>query len=135
MERVGRLIGKLRVSGEALDPEDLVRTAWPGAVGKKIALHARASRMVRDRLIVEVEDRVWQKQLFALTPMILKNLQRELGPGMVEDIEFRVVPRRIEPQLASRSTQDRGQSLDEADQIADPYLREIYRRNRKRTQA
>jgi hypothetical protein len=57
----------------------------------------RPAKLVRTRLVVEVEDQTWQRQLFALTPHILNNLDRTLGRGLVEDPEFRIVPRRREP--------------------------------------
>jgi hypothetical protein len=38
--------------------------------------------------------------LFALTPHILSNLEKTLGRGLVEDLEFRTVPRRREAMVA-----------------------------------
>ncbi len=102
------------------------------AVGKKIAAHTRPAKMVRARLIVEVEDHTWQRQLFALTSHILRNLEKSLGPGMVEDVEFRVVPRRREPQRANLPNPA---LFDEADGIADPVLRGIYRAARTKALA
>ncbi len=88
--------------------------------------------MVRTRLIVEVEDQVWQRQLFALTSHILRNLDKSLGPGLVEDLEFRIVPRRREPQRAHLPIPA---LFDEADGIADPVLRGIYRASRTKALA
>jgi hypothetical protein len=89
--------------------------------------------MVRTRLIVEVEDRIWQRQLFALTPQILGNLAKSVGGGLVEDLEFRVVPRRREPQRAAQAVP--AVFPDEAEGIGDPVMRGIYRASRKRAQA
>ena len=100
MERASKLIRGLRLSGEVITPEQMACAAWPEAVGKKIASHTRASKLVRTRLVVEVEDHTWQKQLFALTRHILKNLDKTLGRGLVDDLEFRIVPRRREPDVA-----------------------------------
>ncbi len=136
MEPVSRLIGKLPLSGSSINPEDIARAAWPLAVGKKVAAHTCAARMVRTRLIVEVEDNLWQRNLFGLTGQILKNLGQRIGPGIVEEIEFRVVPRRMGPQRAAESVRSRPAPLfDEADAIADPILRRIYRENRRKAQA
>jgi predicted nucleic acid-binding Zn ribbon protein len=112
--------------------EEVACAAWPNAVGKKVATHTRAVRMVRTRLVVEVEDQVWQRQLFALTRQILVNLEKNLGPGMVDDLEFRIVPRRREPQ---RAAQAMPVSQDEAENIADPVLRSIYRAARMKAGA
>jgi hypothetical protein len=133
MERASSLIRGLKLPGEAITAEELARAAWSQAVGKKIAAHTRAVRMVRTRLIVEVEDHTWQKQLFALSRQIVKNIERLLGVGVVEDLEFRVVvPRRREPQRAEQSTPA---VFDEAAGIADPVLRKIYLASRQKAQA
>ena len=132
MERASKLIRGLRLPGETISVEELACAAWAQAVGKKISGHTRAARMVRTRLIVEVEDNVWQRQLFALSRHILGNLARHLGPGVVDDLEFRIVPRRREPQRAERSAPA---LLDEAENIADPVLRDIYKASRLKAQA
>jgi hypothetical protein len=80
--------------------------------------------------VVEVEDVIWQRQLFSLSWQILRNLVKGIGPGVVEDLEFKIVPRRREPARAQVSMP----LLDEADAIADPVLRGIYRASRKRAQ-
>lgn len=133
MERAIKLIRGLRLPDDVISAEELARAAWPQAVGGKIAAHTRAARMVRTRLIVEVEDHIWQRQLFALTRHILGNLERNLGPGLVEDLEFRIVPRRREPQRAARAFP--ALAPDEADGIADPVLRGIYKASRNRARA
>jgi hypothetical protein len=133
MERASKLIRGLRLSGDVLSAGELACAAWPQAVGKRIAAHTRACRMVRARLIVEVEDHIWQRQLFALTPHILNNLKKSFGPGLVEDLEFRIVPRRREPQRAGQAVP--ALFPDEADGIADPVLRGIYKASRKKALA
>lgn len=135
MERASKLIQGLRLPSEAISAEEVACAAWPQAVGKKVASHTRAARMVRTRLIVEVEDHVWQRQLFALSPHILKNLEKQVGAGVVEDLEFRIVPRRREAQRASEATPAMPAPDDEAEHIADPVLRGIYKAARKRALA
>ena len=133
MERASKLIRRLRLPAGAITMEELACAAWPESVGKTIAAHTRAARMVRTRLIVEVEDRTWQRQLFSLSGLILVNLEKSIGRGVVDDLEFRIVPRRREPQRASQSQP--GLVPDEASAIEDPVLRSIYRLSRKRAQA
>jgi hypothetical protein len=134
MERVSRLIGRLPSGGSAIEAEGLARAAWPAAVGKKIAARTRPGRMVRTRLIVEVEDKLWQRQLFALSGQIVSNLARQLGPGIVEEVEFRIMPPRRDSQRAEVA-QPMPADNDESDQIADPGLRRIYRNARKKALA
>lgn len=134
MERASRLIGKLSTGGSPLDPDALARAAWPLAVGQKVAARTRPARMVRTRLIVEVEDSTWQRQLFALTRQILANLEKRLGQGIVEDLEFRVIPPRREMQRAA-AAQPALALFDDAEQIADPVLRNLYKCARKKALA
>lgn len=133
MERASKLIRGLGFSGEIITPEQLACAAWPEAVGKKIASHTRPAKLVRTRLVVEVEDHTWQKQLFALTRDILKNLDKTLGRGLIEDLEFRIVPRKLEPEIARVATP--ALFVDDADAISDPVLRGIYKQSRKKAQA
>jgi len=133
MERLSKLIRGLRLPGEMITESDLACAAWPQAVGKRIAAHTRAAKLVRRRLVVEVEDQIWQRQLFVLGYHIVRNLERQLGPEIVEDLEFRVVPRRREPQRAAQSAP--ALMADEADAIADPVLRGLYKASRTKALA
>ena len=133
MERASKVIRGLRLPGGTLSGEELACAVWPQAVGKRIAAHTRAARMVRTRLLVEVEDVSWQRQLNSLSRHIVCNLEQTLGKGLVEEIEFRVVPRRREPQRATDAAPI--QSGDDSADIADPVLRGIYRAARKKAMA
>ena len=136
MERASQLIRGLRLPGDTMTAEELAAAAWPQAVGRKVAAHTRAAKLVRDRLVVEVEDPTWQKQLWALRFQILRNIAKSIGTGLVEDLEFRVVPRRREPQRATMAAASPAVPLlDEANQIADPVLRGIYKTARKKALA
>jgi hypothetical protein len=59
MERASKFIGSLKLSAK-LPPEELAIAAWPVAVGKRIAFHSTARCLVRDKLVVEVDDGVWK---------------------------------------------------------------------------
>src|SRR5712691_1112726 len=89
MERAAKSFAKLKLDA-AISREDLARAAWPAAVGRRIAVHASAKSVVRGRLIVEVDDAVWQKQLFHLRVQILAKLRETVDESVVNDIEFRV---------------------------------------------
>jgi hypothetical protein len=106
MQGASETMRGLRLPLDTASGEELARAAWPHAVGKCIANHTRASRLVRTRLVVEVEDRVWHKQLSSVTPHIIGNLAKLLGHGVVEDVELRVMPRRREPQRATEALAD-----------------------------
>lgn len=130
MERASSFVRRL--SRGIITPEEMALAAWPDAVGKRIAGHTRAAKLVRTRLVVEVEDATWQRNLFSLSRHILHNLEKALGPGLVDDLEFRILPRRREPVVARASVPT---LLDDADAIADPVLRDLYKLSRKKAQA
>lgn len=131
MERVGKSLSKLKSSG-TISTEELARAAWPVAVGKRIALRAVAVSLVRDKLIVEVEDAIWQKQLWHLRFQILKSLADVIGAGLIGDLEFRVAIQRRPPQTATTLTPA---STDDADRIEDNILRMVYKQARKKASA
>lgn len=129
MERAGRLIPKLKLSPEISDREVRARAAWALAAGPKIARHTKAASLVRGKLIVEVEDITWQRQLATLEHFLLRNLRTALGEAIVESLDFRPMPRNPErrmPQMAetSRPTGDIGERID------DPVLAWNYRQSK-----
>jgi len=135
MESAGRLIAKWKRSGDCVSVEDLARAAWNVAAGKKIAAHTLGVRLVRQHLIVQVEDDVWRRQLFSLRGFILSNLRKTLGEGVVTGLEFRIGARRIGPGREERlrlPATRQAAVADEADRIEDPVLRDIYKKARNR---
>jgi Dna[CI] antecedent, DciA len=122
MERAGRLIGKLKLKMD--DPELRACAAWKVAAGKKIAEHTRATGLVRGKLVVEVGDQIWQRQLTTLSRTLVSNLEKALGEALVVDIDFRPMPRRIEPQRAERASG--------RESVQDPVLDMLYRQARKK---
>jgi predicted nucleic acid-binding Zn ribbon protein len=126
MQRAGTLIGKLKLPRGASDVETRARAAWAVAVGKKIERHTRATMLVRNTLVVEVEDMVWQRQLNTMRPLLIHNLNEALGQALVSEIDFRSVPARMKPGSAAQARPG-----NEADAIADPVMRMLYKRSAK----
>jgi hypothetical protein len=58
----------------------------------------RPIKLVRDRLVVEVEDEIWRESLWKLRFQILRNIEKEIGTEIVADLQFVVAPPRREPQ-------------------------------------
>ena len=133
MERVSRLIGNLPFPEDSVSSQDLICAAWSATVGKRIARHARAERLVRTKLIVGVDDAIWQRQLFTMSRMILAKLAQSIGEGLVDEVEFRVAPEKRGPQRAEQASTNL--SEDEADRIEDPSLRRLYINSRKKETA
>jgi predicted nucleic acid-binding Zn ribbon protein len=138
MERAGRILAKWKGSKHAVETAALAEAAWRVAVGPKIAAHTLGASLVRNHLVVEVEDEVWRRQLSAMRPFILRNLARELGAGVVETIELRLAQVRKGParQQGPRAAVPRKPPVrDEADGIRDPVLRNVYQRMRRKSTA
>jgi predicted nucleic acid-binding Zn ribbon protein len=126
MERAGKLLGQSKLAARCLTGEQLALASWPAAVGRKIAGRTKAVRLVRERLVVEVDDVIWRKQLYSLRAQILARFDKVVGPGLVCELEFKVVPPRRQPAVETRLVRD------EADAIEDPVLSRIYRASRKK---
>ncbi len=138
MERAARLIRKNKLSSDIFSDEDLNRALWPAAVGKAIAAHTLRIKLVRDTLVVEVEDALWQKQLFPLTAQIVDRIRKVTGSDVVRNLEFRIgAPRRHPMRAAScdGQLQHPEQRSDEAEGICDPVLKKVYRLSRKKATA
>lgn len=131
MKQASCLLANLANLRSSCDAGDIVCAAWKAAVGKKVAEKTRASKLVRSTLVVEVEDWLWQRNLMGLSRQILTNIEKAVGPGIVEDLEFRVMPPRRGPQVAQSSIPVFDLS-DEASGIPDPVLRRIYRSQRRK---
>jgi hypothetical protein len=124
MERAARVLGKLGVA----DEEKLAQAAWPLAVGRRLAGRTGPVHLAGTRLVVTVEDAIWQSQLFTLREQILSRLEHVLGRRLVTALEFRVVIPRPGVRREERPTR----GPDEAEGIVDPVLRTLYKASRKR---
>ncbi len=136
MERAAKLLRQWKLASGCVTSDQVAIAAWSVAAGKKIAAHSRAITIVRGRLVVEVTDEIWQRQLRTVRGFILKKIEKDLGAPIVTDIEFRVVPPRRGPGHEERVV--RGplfQGRDEADAIADPYMAMVYKAKRERSTA
>jgi hypothetical protein len=136
MEHAGRSFARSKAARACLTAEERALAAWPAAVGKRLAGRTRAVGLVRERLVVEVEDALWQRNLHTLRFQILANLSGYLGDDAPREIEFRIgVPRRPPRRETSAPVSPAGALDDEAARIADPVLRRIYLVSRRKAGA
>lgn len=135
MDQASRIIAQWSGASDVITPERIACGAWNKAVGKRLAARTRAVKLVRDRLVVEVEDEVWRRNLWGLRFQILRNLEKAVGNQIVADLEFRVMPPKREVQRETQSALPLADAADEASSIADPGLRRIYRNARRRETA
>lgn len=127
MNQASRFIAQWTGVADVIGHDAIACAAWKKAVGKRVAARTSAVKLVRKTLVIEVEDEIWKRNLWGLRYQILRNLENALGPGVVEEIELRIMPLRREPARAAVS-----QSADDADGISDPGLRRLYKAARLR---
>lgn len=135
-------MSKLKLASHGVTEEQMASAAWPVAVGKTIARRTTIAGLVRDRLVIQVEDKVWQRQLFTLRAQILRRMEEALGRPVVRELEFRIaVPARKPatseslPAAASVPGPLLAAAADEADSIRDPIFRSIYKASRRKATA
>jgi len=135
MDQASRILARsLLGDSDIVSRESVACRAWKRAVGPKLAKRTKAMKLVRETLVVEVEDEIWRNNLWGFRKQILSNLEKAVGPGLVRDVEFRVMPPRREAERAAFAL-GHPQAEDDASEIADPGLRRNYRRARDREAA
>jgi hypothetical protein len=130
MEQASRILARSKGLSKVIDNEQVACGAWAGIVGKRLARYSRASKLVRDRLVVEVDDEGWKESLTGLRGQILRKLEMAIGEGIVGDIHFQIMPPRFAAQKQAGPT-----LFDEAESIEDAGMRRIYRQARRRETA
>lgn len=130
MQRAARLLSKIRLQNAKLAPEEFAEAVWPAAVGRRLAARTGPVKLYGRKMVVEVEDAIWQKQLTTMSGQILTKLQGMAGPGMIESVEFRIGAPRRGPQIALGFDS----ADDRADGIADPIFRQIYLASRAQSE-
>ena len=127
------MLTKLKLASHGVTEEQMAGAAWPLAVGKTIANRTSVISLVRTRLVIQVEDKIWQRQLFTLRAQILTRLEEALGRRIVDELEFRIVVPTRKPVQSAVLPQNA--IVDEADDIRDPVLRGIYKSARRKATA
>lgn len=128
MQRASKVLNKVKLPSARLAPEEMGEAIWPAAAGKRLAGRTGPVRMYGRKMVVEVEDAVWKKQLSAMSMQLLTRLQQLAGPSLVDSLEFRVgLPRRKPMAMALSITA----ADDPADGITDPTFRQLYLASRE----
>ena len=65
---------------------------WEELVGAELAAHAAPLSLRDGVLILGLEDPAWGTHLSFVAPQILELLAREVGPGAVREIQWKVRP-------------------------------------------
>ena len=92
-----------------------------------IGVGVMAFRLYRQTLVVEAASPEWRRQLSSMSWEIVAKLNAAAGKEVVTDVQFQVARR-----PPARAATAMGLTRDEADAIADPHLRRLYRQSRQR---
>lgn len=109
-----------------------LQRCWSSAVGEHIATHSRVLLIRGKTVVITVDDATWKKQLDSMRSMIRERLSEISGVGSFQQLEFKVSPARRLPPKAQPGPLF---TQDEADRIADPTLRKIYKSSRRKVLA
>jgi len=69
--------------------------AWKYIIGEGLSNHAVATELESGKLVVIVEDNIWQRQLEQMRGQLLFRLSSVLGQPLVKSIELRIDPRTL----------------------------------------
>jgi len=86
------LIGQFRKSpqwDEFLDLE-LLQKLMPSLVGEQLAVVMKVSAIYGSRLVVDVPDKIWRRQLHLMKPKLLERINELWGVQRITDIQFNV---------------------------------------------
>ena len=61
---------------------------WPKIVGTKIAENTSAELVDFNVLIIKVKNSTWRNELYLKKDIILKKLNKELGPNTIKELRF-----------------------------------------------
>jgi predicted nucleic acid-binding Zn ribbon protein len=78
------LIGQKRWRRGLTEAE--ITNNWSELVGSKIAEHSAPAEFKRGRLVIACDHDVWRTELQFLKPELMKQLDLELGEGVVKEI-------------------------------------------------
>ena len=109
---------------------------WRQTAGDRLGEHTVPLELDGDRLVIDVPDRSWQRNLESLAPEMIFRLNARAGHQLVRFIEFRVDREALKPDRDRRSgaqsfEADAMDEIDEplrraADRIADDAMRRAF---------
>jgi hypothetical protein len=76
--------------------EIAAKLAWSRAAGDGLRRHAIPFRLFRKTLVVSVADVIWQRQMNSMSAELIARINRLLGREVVDTIEFRIDPEKVE---------------------------------------
>lgn len=106
--------------------------AWKHIVGQGLVSHAVPVQLQNQRLVVAVEDKLWQRQLEQMRGQLIYRLNSLVGQTLVKSIELRIDPNTLAKARGSEEKKKRvdysvpGELLAAATEIEDVELRRAF---------
>lgn len=89
MEKAGKTMwSALRRVAQPERPLDLLIAVWPLMVGQRMASHTRPVAWNKGRVVVEVSEAEWQRQLEGLSRDIRRQINHWWGAQLVREVRF-----------------------------------------------
>ena len=85
-----RLLASFRQSpnwDESLDLE-VLRKFWPSLVGPQLANATTVTAVQGSRVVINVPDKIWRKQLIRMRPQLLSKLNQPWATPWIKEIAF-----------------------------------------------
>jgi len=67
---------------------ELLRKLWPSLVGSQLAEAVTITAVQGSRVVVNVPDKVWRKQLVKMTPQLLARMNEPWATPWIQEIAF-----------------------------------------------
>src|SRR5262250_1164612 len=67
---------------------ELLRKLWPSMVGANLAAATTITAVHGSRVVVNVPDRVWRRQLIKMTPQLLARMNEPWATPWIREIAF-----------------------------------------------
>jgi len=67
---------------------DVLRKLWPSLVGEKLASATTVTAVQGTRVVINVPDQIWRRQLYRMRPQLLSKINEPWATPWIKEIVF-----------------------------------------------
>jgi predicted nucleic acid-binding Zn ribbon protein len=67
---------------------DVLRKLWPSLVGEKLASATTVTAVQGARVVINVPDQIWRRQLYRMRPQLLSKINEPWATPWIKEIVF-----------------------------------------------
>ena len=67
---------------------DVLRKLWPSLVGEKLASATTVTAVQGARVVINVPDQIWRRQLYRMRPQLLSKINEPWATPWIKEIAF-----------------------------------------------